>query len=118
MCGRSECFSAATTIDVFDERGEPIHDDTFLLLCNAFHDPVNFILPGTEDVRWELILDTHDEAGFLKTTVAVPGGGMISSSAGAASTFSNRQSVSNPTRARSHGRNTRANNSARPRRKQ
>ncbi len=48
-----------------DEHGEPIRDDTFLLLCNAFHDPVNFVLPGKEDVRWELILDTEVESGFL-----------------------------------------------------
>ncbi|HWB61183.1 MAG TPA: glycogen debranching protein GlgX [Chthoniobacteraceae bacterium] len=53
------------TIDVLNEHGEPIRDDTFLLLCNAFHDPVNFVLPGKEDVRWELILDTEDESGFL-----------------------------------------------------
>ena len=55
------------TIDVHDEHGEPIRDDTFLLLCNAFHDAVNFVLPGREDVRWELILDTEAEAGFLGT---------------------------------------------------
>jgi glycogen operon protein len=62
------------TIDVQDEHGEPIHDDTFLLLCNAFHDPVNFVLPGTEDVRWELILDTQEESGFLKAPVKCAAG--------------------------------------------
>jgi glycogen operon protein len=54
------------TIDVADEHGEPIHDDTFLMLLNAFHEPLNFVLPGQEDVRWELILDTQNEAGFLE----------------------------------------------------
>ena len=53
------------TMDVYDEHGELIHDDTFLLLCNAFHEPVNFVLPGTADVRWELIIDTNEETGFL-----------------------------------------------------
>jgi isoamylase len=54
------------TIDVRDYQGEPIRDDTFLLLTNAHHEPLPFILPGEEDVGWELILDTQVEAGFLE----------------------------------------------------
>ena len=45
---------------------KPIRDDTFLLLLNAHHEPVNFVLPGQEDVRWELIIDTRNEEGFLE----------------------------------------------------
>ena len=55
------------TIDVCDERGEPIRDGTFLLLFNAFHEPLTFVLPGREEVKWELIMDTNDEAGFLES---------------------------------------------------
>jgi isoamylase len=40
------------TIDVRDFYGRPIQDDTFLMLLNAHHVPVNFVLPGQEEVRW------------------------------------------------------------------
>ena len=62
------------TMDVYDEHGELIHDDTFLMLCNAFHEPVNFVLPGHEEVRWELIIDTEEESGFLKKPVECAAG--------------------------------------------
>jgi glycogen operon protein len=53
------------TMDVRDSRGEPIRDDTFLVLFNAHHEPVTFVLAGQEDVSWELLLDTEHEQGFL-----------------------------------------------------
>ena len=53
------------TIDVYDAFGEPIRDETFLLLCNSFHEPINFVLPGREEVKWELTIDTNEETGFL-----------------------------------------------------
>ena len=43
------------TIDVRDYKGEPIRDDTFLILFNAHHEAVTFVLPGLEDVA----LGTH-----------------------------------------------------------
>jgi isoamylase len=55
------------TIDVRDFYGRPIPDDTFLMLLNAHHEAVNFVLPGQEEVRWELIIDTCLEEGFLET---------------------------------------------------
>lgn len=51
--------------DVRDYYGKPIHDDTFMLLFNAHHEPVKFILPGRKLVSWERLIDTNDEAGFL-----------------------------------------------------
>ena len=54
------------TIDVRDFYYRSIQDDTFLLLLNAHHEPVVFVLPGQEEVRWELILDTRLEEGFLE----------------------------------------------------
>ena len=54
------------TIDVRDFYGRPIQDDTFLMLLNAHHETVNFVLPGQEEVRWELIVDTRLEEGFLE----------------------------------------------------
>ena len=53
------------TIDVLGFDGEPIRDDTFLLLMNAHYEPIPFVLPGKENLEWQLILDTTDPNGFL-----------------------------------------------------
>ena len=55
------------TIDVQSFEGEPIRDETFLLLINAHHEPLQFDLPGQEHVTWQCILDTASAEGFLKT---------------------------------------------------
>ncbi len=48
-------------MDERDERGRPIVDDAFLLLLNAYHEPIPFTLPGTADgPAWEVTLDTAD----------------------------------------------------------
>src|SRR6266513_1927252 len=52
--------------DLVDAHGEPMRDDTFLLLINAHHEPIAFVLPGEEQLEWEQILDTTNEDGFLK----------------------------------------------------
>jgi isoamylase len=67
--GFAKCFGmlvSGSTIDIRDFRGEAIHDDTFLLLFNAHYEPLTFILPGREEIRWELVLDTSKERGFVK----------------------------------------------------
>ena len=44
-----------------DELGEHIVDDSFLLLVNAHHQPVSFILPDRSYGRtWDLVIDTAD----------------------------------------------------------
>ncbi|HXM74395.1 MAG TPA: glycogen debranching protein GlgX, partial [Chthoniobacterales bacterium] len=60
--------------DVSNFQGEPVRDDTFLLLINAHHEPIPFMLPGEEHLEWELILDTMDEDGFLREPRKVPSG--------------------------------------------
>jgi len=52
------------TMDVRDEFGETVRDDTFLLLFNAYHEPVIFVLAGKQEVAWEVYLDTRHESGF------------------------------------------------------
>jgi len=54
------------TIDVQTFEGDPIRDSTFLLLINAHHEPLQFVLPGQERVAWQLLLDTASEEGFCK----------------------------------------------------
>jgi hypothetical protein len=36
------------------------------MLLSAHHEPMSFVLPGQEEVRWELVLDTRLEDGFLE----------------------------------------------------
>ena len=51
-------------IEEVDDMGEPIVGDTFLILLNAHHEPVPFVLPAHEGrVRWEPVLDTRDWDG-------------------------------------------------------
>jgi glycogen operon protein len=53
------------TVDVVNFEGEPLRDDTFLLLMNAHYEAIPFVLPGQENLEWQLILDTMDPNGFL-----------------------------------------------------
>src|SRR5438477_6033206 len=53
-------------VDLVDAQGEPVRDDTFLLLINAHHEPIPFLLPGEEHLEWEQILETTNEDGFRK----------------------------------------------------
>src|SRR5437762_2815492 len=54
------------TVDVVNVEGEPIRDDTFLLLINAHYEAIPFVLPGQEHIEWQLILDTMEADGFLR----------------------------------------------------
>ncbi len=59
------------TLDDVNSIGEPIRDDTFLLLLNPHHEAVPFQLPKPHaGTRWELVLDTRDSAPL---TAPVPG---------------------------------------------
>jgi isoamylase len=52
------------TTDILSFEGEPIRDQTFLLLINAHYEPIQFLIPGLEHLEWDMILDTSDESGF------------------------------------------------------
>ncbi len=53
-------------LDVRNWRGDPVKDETFLMLLNASHDTVDFILPNPAGQRWAVVLNTTDEQGFLE----------------------------------------------------
>jgi glycogen operon protein len=56
------------TLDITDELGNPVVDDTFLLLINAHHEAVSFVLPRTPaGGRWRVVLNTNDLANPFKT---------------------------------------------------
>ena len=51
---------AGDAIDELDELGNPIIDDSFLVLINAHHERVLFTLPAhRKEVRWEAMLDSR-----------------------------------------------------------
>lgn len=55
---------AGDAIDEFDDRGNRIVDDTFLILLSAHHEPIPFVLPTQRSkMRWELVLDTREATG-------------------------------------------------------
>jgi len=55
---------AGDQIGDMDERGEPVHDDTILLLLNAHYEAIPFMLPAqSEGQEWERLLDTTDPHG-------------------------------------------------------
>jgi glycogen operon protein len=75
--GFAKCLGmliSGSTNDVRDSKGESIRDDTFILLFNAHYEPLTFILPGREEIRWELLVDTSNERGFVKPQKVIPAG--------------------------------------------
>jgi glycogen operon protein len=51
------------TIREVDEGGEPIQDDTFLILLNCHHEPIQFFVPKPPGAdHWEIVIDTNDPA--------------------------------------------------------
>jgi glycogen operon protein len=66
--GFSRCLGAilnGEAGDIHDAEGRPVHDDTFMILFNAHHEPVKFTLAGSASLIWKLLLDTRDETGFF-----------------------------------------------------
>jgi len=52
---------AGDAIGEKDEKGNPIIDDTLLILLNAHHESLSFVLPAHKrGVRWQPILDTAE----------------------------------------------------------
>ena len=75
--GFSKCLGmlvSGSTRDVRDREGEPIHDDTYLLLMNAHFEPLTFILPGRDEIRWQTVIDTTVPTGFLAQIEITPAG--------------------------------------------
>jgi len=51
------------TIGEVDESGEPITDDTFLIMLNCHHEPIQFFVPKPHTgEQWEILIDTNDPA--------------------------------------------------------
>src|SRR2546430_14307684 len=46
------------TLDDVNGVGEPIRDETFMILLNPHHEPIKFYMPPKEGTAWEVILDS------------------------------------------------------------
>jgi isoamylase len=59
-------FLNGRAIPTLNERGEPVTDDTFYVMFNAHHEPLEFRLPErTWGDAWTLILNTAEEKDLL-----------------------------------------------------
>jgi glycogen operon protein len=56
------------TLDEVNVVGEPVTDDSFLLLFNPHHESVRFVLPKlTEGKVWEVCFDTKNAASAKRS---------------------------------------------------
>ena len=52
------------TLDHVDALGQPVTDDTFLIMLNPHWEPIDFYLPRRSGEKaWQLILDTRTAEG-------------------------------------------------------
>ena len=76
--GVTRCFGlrlAGDAIEEVSDRGDRIVDETFLILLNAYWEPLPFVLPAHKSgVRWLPMLDTREAAGRLREAGAFKGG--------------------------------------------
>jgi glycogen operon protein len=55
---------AGDAITEVDSQGARIVDDTLMILVNAYHEPIDFVLPvRPRGARWEVLLDTRSASG-------------------------------------------------------
>jgi len=71
--GSVRCFGmrlAGDAIEETDGKGHQIFDDTFLVLMNAHHECVTFVLPAhRRGVRWEGVLDTAADSSKKRSSI-------------------------------------------------
>jgi isoamylase len=62
------------TIGEVDQSGEIIKDDTFLILLNCHHEPIQFFVPAPPDSeKWEILIDTNDPGLCADSRFTEPG---------------------------------------------
>jgi glycogen operon protein len=65
---------AGDAIEDIDAEGRRVAGDTLLVLVNAHHEPLEFVLPGHQrGVRWELMVDTRAADAPRRSTAARAG---------------------------------------------
>jgi glycogen operon protein len=65
---------AGDAIDEVDQEGNPIIGETLLILLNAHHEPLPFVLPAHKrDLKWELLLDTKTTISKMESVILKAG---------------------------------------------
>jgi isoamylase len=65
---------AGRALEEQDERGQPITDDDLLVLINAHHEPIPFMMPSLDGSSgWQAIIDTQHDSGFAPDARLQPG---------------------------------------------
>jgi glycogen operon protein len=68
-------FLAGDAIGEEDDRGQPLHDDDFILLLNAHHERIDFVIPGLPVPSiWNVMLDTTRADGGSSDRRTFPAG--------------------------------------------
>ncbi len=72
-------FYSGEGLDDVDAQGAPLRDDDMLLLFNSHYEPIDFLLPFSDDERaWDLLVDTENDTaqeskpGGATTTLSGP----------------------------------------------
>ncbi|AZA08956.1 glycogen debranching protein GlgX [Corynebacterium pseudopelargi] len=61
-----------------DMRGQRLVDDSFILMFNAYHEPIEFTLPGEQyGASWKMIVDTDQDTGHPEEALIIQSGGTI-----------------------------------------
>ena len=64
-------FLNGRALNDLDPDGKPVRDDSFLLLFNAHHEPLEFTIPPASfAARWSVAVDTSTELGESDATLA------------------------------------------------
>ena len=65
----------AETLGDVDEAGEQVKDDTFLIMLNCHHEPIQFFVPTPISTdAWEIIVDTNDpDLEAMQAVLCEPG---------------------------------------------
>ncbi len=51
------------TLDDVNGVGEPIRDETYMILLNPHHEPIKFYMPQKPGSAWDVVLDSSTPAG-------------------------------------------------------
>ncbi|MHB9119631.1 MAG: glycogen debranching protein GlgX, partial [Burkholderiales bacterium] len=67
-------YQAGSALKERDDHGNPIKDQDFLLLLNAHHEEIPFIMPAFSDTApWQVLLDTSFASGLESDGYFTPG---------------------------------------------
>lgn len=71
-------FFNGEAIEEPDERGQKIHDDSFILMFNAHFEPIDFTLPEEHfGMKWKLLVDTTEATGYPLEELTIEAGGTL-----------------------------------------